>query len=357
MYKNGLISALLLFLFSSIVFAEDKNWVIRISDGDGNVKKEFTVDGYKSEVSNFAVLQGVPFEALAGFITNDIERWQFASQLIEQELIYLKAIDEGYDKDGDILEKAKIERDRQIAQLYAQETLSPDILKISDAEKRDFFNKNKSRIQSVSGANVTFDQVARDIEYAIAQEKMRLEYERIVKEAQKKYKMTFSSTKDPCIVIEDKKVPLALFNDMFNQSIQQAGANIPAAIRVQARESMFNAFVAREVMTYEAEKSGFYDTPQAKSLDNFIMRSAIIANYLDKAIRAKLPEPTKEEINAAYSQYGKLYNIDALPYSEAQKALKTIVNEAKFQNQYKILVTDLRYKDSIEKKLKLLDGK
>lgn len=357
MHKNGLIIITFIFLFSFIVYGEDANWIISIKDSEGNIKKLFTVDDYKSEVSNFAVLQGVPFEALSGFITNDMERWQFASQLIEQELIYLKAVEEGYDKDDDVLEKVETERDRQIAQLYAQEILDSNILKVSEEEKKDFFNKNRARIQSMAGPNATLEQVSRDIEYAIAQEKMRKEYDRIVKEAEKKYKMTYSSSKDPCIVIEDKKISLSSFNDMFNQSIQEAGANLPAAIRLQARESMFNAFLAREVMTYEAEKSGFYDTPQAKSLENFIMRSAIIANYLDKTIRSNFPEPTKEEINAAYSQYGKLYNIDSLPYTEAQKALKTIVNESKFQNQYKLLVTDLRYVDNIEKNLNLLDNK
>ena len=123
---------------------------------------------------------------------------------------------------------------------------------------------------------------------------------------------------------------------------------------MQAKEGMFKAFVAREVMMYEAKKTGFYDTPQAKAIENFLTRSAVTANFIDKTIRSTIPKPTEEEINLAYEQYGKMYNIDSLPYADAQKALETMVIEAKTQQKYQILVTDLRYRYNIEKNLDLL---
>ncbi len=52
-----------------------------------------------------------------------------------------------------------------------------------------------------------------------------------------------------------------------------------------------------------------------------------------------------------------MYNIDSLPYADAQKALETIVIEAKTQQEYQILVTDLRYRYNIEKNLDLLKNK
>ena len=144
------------------------------------------------------------------------------------------------------------------------------------------------------------------------------------------------------------------FNDMFNESIKQAGANIPAALKLQAKEGMFKAFVAREIMMYEAKKEGFYETTQAKSIENFLTRSAVTSHYIDKTIRSTIPTPTEEEINLAYERYGKMYNIDSLPYADAQKALASLVIEAKTQQKYQILVTDLRYRYNIEKNIDLL---
>ena len=140
---------------------------------------------------------------------------------------------------------------------------------------------------------------------------------------------------------------------MFNENLKQAGDNIPPALKAQARDSMFNAFAAMEVMLYDAKKTGFYDTPEAKSLDNLITRNAVTANYIDKTIRAKIPKPTEEEINQAYKQYGAIYKIDSLPYQEAQKALETLVIEAKTQQVYQVLIAQLRYGYSIEKDLSL----
>ncbi|MDA0041033.1 hypothetical protein OFR42_10325 [Brachyspira hyodysenteriae] len=193
-----------------------------------------------------------------------------------------------------------------------------------------------------------------EIETTILQERMRNEYDKIIEMGKSKYNLKYSLDTDPCITIEDQTVPLAEFNDMFNESIKQAGANIPAALRLQAKEGMFKAFVAREIMMYEAKKEGFYDTPQAKAIENFLTRSAVTSHYIDKTIRSTIPTPTEEEINLAYERYGKMYNIDSLPYADAQKALASLVVEAKTQQKYQILVTDLRYRYNIEKNIDLL---
>ena len=266
----------------------------------------------------------------------------------------MKAVEEGYDKDDEVVKLISKERDNQLSQLYMQEKVADNFAVVTDEEKRKFFNENRSRIQAAVGRNVTYEQVAMDIETTILQERMRNEYDKIIAAAQTNYNLKYSVTSDPCITIDETTVPLSEFNDMFNESIKQAGANIPAALRMQAKEGMFKAFVAREVMMYEAKKTGFYDTPQAKAIENFLTRSAVTANFIDKTIRSTIPKPTEEEINLAYEQYGKMYNIDSLPYADAQKALETMVIEAKTQQKYQILVTDLRYRYNIEKNLDLL---
>ncbi|MEI0488389.1 peptidylprolyl isomerase [Brachyspira pulli] len=341
-------------LFCSFLYSEDTNWVIRIRDNQANVKKLMTVQDCLSEISNLTIFRGAPPEAVEVILTNDLQLWQFASQLIEQELIYMKAVEEGYDKDDEVVKLISKERDNQLSQLYMQEKVADNFAVVTDEEKRKFFNENRSRIQAAVGRNVTYEQVAMDIETTILQERMRNEYDKIIAAAQTNYNLKYSVTSDPCITIDETTVPLSEFNDMFNESIKQAGANIPAALRMQAKEGMFKAFVAREVMMYEAKKTGFYDTPQAKAIENFLTRSAVTANFIDKTIRSTIPKPTEEEINLAYEQYGKMYNIDSLPYADAQKALETMVIEAKTQQKYQILVTDLRYRYNIEKNLDLL---
>ena len=248
------------------------------------------------------------------------------------------------------------ERDNQIAQLYMQKKVRDDFSVVSEEEKRNFFNNNRERLQAAKGNNVRYEQVAMDIEYTILQERMRNEYEKMINEAKTNYKLEYSPTKDPCIIIDDKKIPLSNFNEMFNQTLKQAGANIPPALRVQARDNMFTAFVAREIMIYEANKVGFYNEPEAKAVENYITRSAVVSHYIDKTIRATIEKPTKEEINQVYEQYGKLYKIDSLPYAEAQKALETLVIEAKTQQKYQLIITDLRYRYNIEKNLSLVEN-
>ncbi|TXJ49909.1 peptidylprolyl isomerase [Brachyspira aalborgi] len=354
--NNFFIFIVLIFSLSLSLYSQDNNWVIRIRDSQGELKKLFTVNDFMQEVSNIANLRGLPAENLNALLTNDLQLWQFVSTLIEQELIYIKAVEEGFDKDEELTLAISQERDNQIAQLYMQKKVRDDFSVVSEEEKRNFFNNNRERLQAARGNNVRYEQVAMDIEYTILQERMRNEYEKMINEAKTNYKLEYSPTKDPCIIIDDKKIPLSNFNEMFNQTLKQAGANIPPALRVQARDNMFTAFVAREIMIYEANKVGFYNEPEAKAVENYITRSAVVSHYIDKTIRATIEKPTKEEINQVYEQYGKLYRIDSLPYAEAQKALETLVIEAKTQQKYQLIITDLRYRYNIEKNLSLVEN-
>lgn len=351
-----IISIFVFFIFALSLYAQDNNWVIRIRDSQGELKKLFTVNDFMNEISNIVVLRGLPTENINVILTNDLQLWQFASQLIEQELVYIKAVEEGFDKDEGVTSTISKERDNQIAQLYMQKKLRDDFDVVSEGEKRRFFNNNLERLQAARGNNIRYEQVAMDIEYTILQERMRNEYERIVNEAKTNYKLEYSSAKDPCVIIDDKQIPLSNFNEMFNQTLRQSGENIPPALRVQARDNMFNAFVAREIMIYEANKIGFYDNPEAKTIENYITRNAVVSHYIEKTIRSTIPAPTEEEVNQVYERYGKIYRIDSLPYAEAQKALETLVIEAKTQQRYQILTTDLRYRYNIEKNLSLIEN-
>ena len=319
MKKKFLLIISILFIFVCSLYSND-DFAIRIKDSQGNVKKLISKNEFLNDVTNLVTLRGGNEEAINMIITNELQLWQVANQIIEQEVLYIKAVEEGYDKDDDLMAKIQKERDNQIVQLYMQKKIPKDFSVVTEAEKRSFYNTNKNRLPP----NVTFDQLSLQIEYAIIQERMRNEYDRIIRSAKTNFtKFDYSSTKDPCITIEDTTVPLSKFNEMFNENLKQAGDNIPPALKAQARDSMFNAFAAMEVMLYEAKKTGFYDTPEAKSLDNLITRNAVTANYIDKTIRAKIPKPTEEEINQATQQI------------------------------YQVLIAQLRYGYSIEKDLSL----
>ena len=76
----------LIFSLSLSLYSQDNNWVIRIRDSQGELKKLFTVNDFMREVSNIANLRGLPAENLNMLLTNDLQLWQFVSTLIEQEL-------------------------------------------------------------------------------------------------------------------------------------------------------------------------------------------------------------------------------------------------------------------------------
>ena len=128
------------------------------------LKKLFTVNDFMREVSNIANLRGLPSENLNALLTNDLQLWQFVSTLIEQELIYIKAVEEGFDKDEELTLAISQERDNQIAQLYMQKKVRDDFSVVSEEEKRNFFNNNRERLQAAKGNNVRYEQVAMDID-------------------------------------------------------------------------------------------------------------------------------------------------------------------------------------------------
>ena len=141
----------LIFSLSLSLYSQDNNWVIRIRDSQGELKKLFTVNDFMREVSNIANLRGLPAENLNALLTNDLQLWQFVSTLIEQELIYIKAVEEGFDKDEELTLAISQERDNQIAQLYMQKKVRDDFSVVSEEEKRNFFNNNRERLQAAMG--------------------------------------------------------------------------------------------------------------------------------------------------------------------------------------------------------------
>ena len=130
----------LIFSLSLSLYSQDNNWVIRIRDSQGELKKLFTVNDFMQEVSNIANLRGLPAENLNALLTNDLQLWQFVSTLIEQELIYIKAVEEGLDKDEELTSTISKERDNHIALLYMQKKVRDDFSVVSEEEKRNFFN-------------------------------------------------------------------------------------------------------------------------------------------------------------------------------------------------------------------------
>lgn len=361
MFKYKIFILLIIILtFFNTAYSNENEWIMKITDKNGNMIKEMTKSDYKTEVSNFITLRGLSTNIADIFITNESERWAFINQIIEQELIYYKAIKEGYDEDESIISNVNKLLDDQISQLYAKETLDENILKITDKEKRDYWNKEEQRIRALYQGDgpLTYDKVEREIEYAIAQERLRDEYERIVNDAKEKYNIEASYNSNPAIVIEnDYKVPLKDFEDSFDLTIKQSGQNLSSALLLEAKQNMFNSFLAKHILIYEAKKNGFYNTKKVKDLEEFLQKSAIVQSYLTEKLRKNIPASTEVEIQRAYEKYGSSYGIDGMPFEDAQRSLDTLVKEEKFRLEYSILLNNMRYENSIEKRLELLDEK
>ena len=73
MIKRIFFSIFCIVLFSSFLYSQDTNWVIRIRDSEGNIKKLLTVEECLSEISNLTVLRGAPEEAINTLLTNDFQ--------------------------------------------------------------------------------------------------------------------------------------------------------------------------------------------------------------------------------------------------------------------------------------------
>ena len=136
--KKILLITSILFIFVCSLYSND-NFAIRIKDSQGNVKKLITKDEFLNDVSNLVTLRGGNEEALNIIITNELQLWQIANQIIEQEVLYIKAVEEGYDKDNDLMARIEKERDNQIVQLYMQKKVPKDFSVVTEAEKRSFY--------------------------------------------------------------------------------------------------------------------------------------------------------------------------------------------------------------------------
>lgn len=339
-----------LFLFATLAsaYAETENWVVRITDDNSSVY-DITLYSLKSEISNYAVASGGGYERMKLMFANDMTLWQFVSELIDLEVIYIKAKQEGFDKKPESLLLKKRELDRQIAQMYAPKILNTNLLSVSEDEKKSYWNREQPRIQMAVG-NVKYQDIHLQIEATIMQEKMKKEYSRFLKESGKKYKIKYSDKDDPCVVIEDMNVPKADFDATFEEALRSAG-NINSAMIAQAKADLFETFVVQQIILYEAKKDNFDKTDEIKSMEHYIERTVVVNTYIDNVILKTIEDSTKEEIEDAYKRYGALYKIDSLPYAEAQKVLDSLVKQAKLQTKQKLLTTDLRYRYKIEKKL------
>ena len=101
MKKKLLLISFILFVSVCSLYSNE-DFAIKITDADGNLKKLITKNEFLNDVTNLITLRGGNEEAINIIITNELQLWQIANQIIEQEVLYIKAVEEGYDKDSDL---------------------------------------------------------------------------------------------------------------------------------------------------------------------------------------------------------------------------------------------------------------
>ncbi len=347
-----------LFIYSA-VYAEinSDDYIIKITVDDGSII-ELGVTDFQYEISNYANANGIPYEIMTKqALNNDIALWQFASQIIDLELLYLKAQQEGYAEKENVIEDVDTEIGRQISQAYASNVLDVSKLTVTDAEKRAYWNRISANVIAMYGSQATYARMEREIEASLIQEKMNAEYQSLIQKYRNDHGLKASMNQDPIISIGDYNVPKKDFDASFEQTLASAAGQIPlnnAEIVNQIKRNMFDTFVAQHIILYEAKQNGYENTEQGKIIDKFVRRSVITKKYIEDTIFEAILDSTDEEIEQAYNQFGQTYNIDSMSFEQAHKVLDSLVKQSKANQHQSMVSSELRYRYRIEKNLDLL---
>ena len=144
---------------SVIIIAQNtnkNNWVAKIDNkilSLDEFEKEFDVHVYSLPID----------EAQKNIYQNDIgNKKKFLTNLINEYLIYQKAIEKGYDKRSDVQDLVKAVTRRAIIQVYLNEQIEPKLQDVPDEQIEAIYNQNKKLFAGV------------DVEVAGQQIKMQL---------------------------------------------------------------------------------------------------------------------------------------------------------------------------------------
>ncbi len=348
----------LIFCISSIAYTSTADYVIKITTDNGDVIKLDATD-FQYEISNYAGASGIDYNIMIQqALNNDIAIWQFVSQIIDLELLYFKARQEGYAEKEDVVKEINKELDRQISQVYAPNVLDITKLSVTDAEKRAYWNRISANVIAMYGSQATYARMEREIEASLMQEKMMAEYQSLINKYKKDHGLVASMNQDPVVSIgDDFSIAKEDFDNVFNAAIAAASGQFPtnnAEVVNQIKSNMFNTFVAQSIILYEAKQNNYQSTEQYSVIDKFVRRSIITKKYIEDTIFEVIGESTEEEIDQAYNQFGRMYNIDAMSFEQAHNALDSLVKQSKANRQQSLVSSELRYKYKIEKNLELL---
>jgi hypothetical protein len=135
---------------------KDKDWVAKIDNkilSLDEFEREFDVHVYSLPID----------EVQKDIYQNDIaNKKKFLTNLINEHLIYQKAIDKGYDKRSDVQDLVKAVKRRAIIQVYLNEQIEPKLTDVPEERLEAIYNQNKKLYAGV------------DVEIAEQDIKMRL---------------------------------------------------------------------------------------------------------------------------------------------------------------------------------------
>lgn len=131
-------------------------WVAKIDDFT------LTLEDFKREFSVHVYSLPLDEQQKEKYKNDDVNKKKFLTNLISEYLIYMKSLDEGYNKRDDVKDLIKAVTRRAIIQVYLNEKIEPKLKDIPDQEIENIYNQNKKLFAGV------------DIDVARQQIKMQL---------------------------------------------------------------------------------------------------------------------------------------------------------------------------------------
>jgi len=122
---------------------KENEWVAKINDTTltlNDFEREFGVHVYSLPIDK---------NQKEKYRQDSSNKKKFLSNLVNEYLIYQKALQEGYDKKGYVKDIVKAVTRRAIIQIYLNENIEPKLEDVSDEQIEEIYNRNKKLFAGV----------------------------------------------------------------------------------------------------------------------------------------------------------------------------------------------------------------
>jgi hypothetical protein len=138
--------------------AKQNDWVVKIEN------TVITADEFQREFYVHVFSLPLDGEQKKKYETDEMNKKKFLTNLINEHLVYRKALQEGYDKRREVQDMLKAVTRRTVIQFYLNEKLEPKLKDPTDEQIEAIYNQNKKLF-----ANVDIDVARQQIKLQLLQ--------------------------------------------------------------------------------------------------------------------------------------------------------------------------------------------